>query len=77
MEKILLRRLELLLNNDWTKEHTLKSILELVEDYSKRFIIFADSDENVEIEDLDKLHSKFADYYDKLIDISGNSAKKE
>jgi hypothetical protein len=73
MEKILLRRLELLLNKDWTKEHTLKNILELVEGYSKRFIIFADSDENVEIEDLDELYAKFADYYDKSTDINGKS----
>ena len=73
MEKILLRRLELLLNNNWTKEHTLENILQLLEDYSKRFVIFADSDENVEIEDLDELYTKFADYYDKSTDISGKS----
>lgn len=73
MEKILLRRLELLLSKDWTKEHTLKNLLELVEGYSKRFIIFADSDENVQIEDLDELYTKFTDYYDKSTDINGKS----
>ena len=73
MEKIILRRLELLLNGNWTKEETIENILELVGDYSKRFIIFADSDENVNITDLDVLHKKFAQYYDKSTDINGNS----
>ncbi len=73
MEKIILRRLELLLYNTWTKEETLQNILELVEDYSKRFIIFADSDENVNITDLNILHKKFTDYYDKSTDINGKS----
>ena len=73
MEKIILRRLELLLNGNWTKEETIENILELVGDYSKRFIIFADSDENVNITDLDVLHNKFAQCYDKSTDINGNS----
>ena len=73
MEKIILRRLELLLNENQTKEETLKNILELVEGYSKRFIIFADSDENQNISDLDVLHSKFLEYYDKATDINGKS----
>jgi len=73
MEKIILRRLELLLNNKWTKEETLENILELVEDYSKRFIIFADSNDNRYITDLDVLHEKFAEYYDKSTDINGRS----
>ena len=73
MEKIILRRLELLVNGDWTKEETLENMLELIEGYSKRFIIFADSDENANITDLDILHNKFAQYYDKSTDINGSS----
>lgn len=73
MEKIILRRLELLLNENQTKEETVRDILELVEGYSKRFIIFADSDENVNITDLDILYNKFYQYYDKSTDINGKS----
>jgi hypothetical protein len=72
MEKILLRRLELLQNKDWTKEETLKNILELIDDYSKMFVIFADNDENKYTTDLDYLHKKFVDYYNKNTDINGN-----
>ena len=77
MKKIILRRLELLQNKDWTKEETLENILELVEDYSKRFITFVDSDENVDIEDLDELYAKFEKYYDESTDISGNFVGKK
>ena len=73
MKKIILRRLELLLNGERTKEESLENILELVEDFTKRFIIFADSDANVNITDLDKLYNKFLEYYDKSTDINGNS----
>jgi hypothetical protein len=70
MKKIILRRLELFNSGHWTKEETLENILELVEDYSKKFIIFADSND---ITDLDILHEKFAEYYDKSTDINGRS----
>lgn len=73
MKKIILRRLELFNSGHWTKEETLENILELVEDYSKRFIIFADSDDNRYITDLDILHEKFAKYYDKSTDINGRT----
>jgi len=73
MEKIILRRLELLLNNNWTKEETLQNILELIKDYSKKFIIFADDESNKNITDLDKLHDMFAKHYDKHTNINGNS----
>ena len=73
MEKIILRRLELLLNNKWTKEETLENILELVGDYSKKFVIFADSDDNKHTTDLDVLHEKFVQHYNKSTDINGNS----
>jgi len=73
MKKIILRRLELLLNEEWTKEESLENILELVEGFTKRFIIFADSDENVNTTDLDKLYDKFLEYYDKSTDINGKS----
>lgn len=73
MEKIILRRLELLLNNKWTKEETLENILELIGDYSKKFIIFADDEPNQNITDLDKLYDMFTKYYNKHTDINGNS----
>lgn len=76
MKKIILRRLELLLNGDKTKEEAVENILELVEEYSKRFIIFADTPENANIEDLDELHSKFSEYWGKNTDISGNFGEK-
>lgn len=69
LEKIILRRLELLQNNHWTKEETLENILELIEDFSKRFIIFADKED---IEVLDELYSKFEENYNKTTDINGN-----
>lgn len=74
MEKIILRRLKLLLNNNWTKEETLENILEIIEDYSKRFIIFADNNEGIEI--LDELYTKFDEYYNKTTDINGNFRQK-
>lgn len=66
----MLRRLELLQNNIWTKEETLENIMELIEDYSKQFIIFADS--NPEIEVLDELYTKFENFYSQNTDINGN-----
>lgn len=68
MEKIILRRLELLQNGDWTKEETLKNILDLIEDYSIKFLIFANKDIVV----LDKLFVKFDKHYSKTININGN-----
>jgi len=70
MKQIMLRRLELLQNNIWTKEETLENIMELIEDYSKQFIIFADS--NPEIEVLDELYTKFENFYSQNTDINGN-----
>lgn len=70
MKKLILRRLELLQNNDWTKEETLENILKLIEDYSKRFIIFADENEHIKV--LDELYSKFDEYYSNTTDINGN-----
>ena len=55
------------------KEETLENILELVGDYSKKFVIFADSDDNKHTTDLDVLHEKFVQHYNKSTDINGNS----
>jgi spore germination protein YaaH len=71
MKKIILRRLELLLNEEWTKEETLENILELIEDYSKKFIIFADDNENRYEINLDKLYTKFSKHYTKTTNING------
>lgn len=72
MKKIILRKIELLLNNENSKEQTVEYILEHIEDYSKRFIIFADKDENKDIVVLDELYTKFDKYYEKTTDVSGN-----
>lgn len=71
MKNIILRRLELLQNNNWTKEETLNNILEIIEDYSKKFIIFADENENIEV--LDELYTKFDNHYTNTTDINGNT----